>query len=235
MADIHEEIRSLTDLVDEVTRVGILLRGTRENPGLLQQLEKATLAGEAMVDRLGPVHGLTEKVEKLPARLVKLAHEETFRLGVRTAFTDLFEEVVEATRSAGIEITSRELESIIKRAAQSSSDAVFGEAAENAATVHRLQKEIENLKSQNLVLMNALSTKDDLSKEAINKMGDDLKGVSEKLASANSRRFGLSALGAAFALGIFMHGPVSSMVDSGFDTLRDMAKASAAAEKRSPW
>ena len=76
MADIHEEIRSLTELVDEVTKVSIMLRGTQAQPGLIQQLHEATGAAESMLDRLGPVHGLTEKVdglhdqfEKLPERM----------------------------------------------------------------------------------------------------------------------------------------------------------------------
>ncbi len=233
MADLHAEVRNLADLVEEVTKACVLLQGTQSHAGLLKQLVEATAAAQAMVDRLGPVHGLTEKVEKLPGRLVKLADEETFRLGVRTAFTDLFEEVVEATRSAGIEITSRELESIIKRAAQASSEAVFGEAAENAAKLHQLQTEYETLQSQNLVLMNTLSTKDELSEKVLDKLGDDLKGVSEKLVKANSRRFGFSGLLFAFAVGIFMHGPVNSVIDTGFDALREIAKAEAEKDHRS--
>lgn len=235
-ADHYKLASRFDEAAGKVDRVFDMLRGTEGSRGVIADLEAACIA-------LGPIAGgeleqkvaaLLRQAQALPERLVKIADEEGFRLGVRNTFTDLFEEVVEATRNAGIEITSRELESLLKRAAQAAGDTVFGDAALNAAKLSQAEKEIENLKSQNLVLMDTLSTREQLSEQAINKLGQDLGAVSEKLAAANSRRFGFYGLVAAFALGIFMHGHVTSMVDAGFDLLRETAKASAAAE-RSTW
>lgn len=241
MQELFADHYKLADRFDEVAgkvdRVFDMLRGSEGSRGVIADLEAACVA-------LGPIAGgeleqkvaaLLRQAQALPERLIKIADEEGFRLGVRTAFADLFEEVVEATRNAGIEITRRELESLIKSAAQAAGESVFGDAALNAAKLSQAEKEIDNLKTQNLVLMNTLSTSEGMSKAAMDKMGEDLKGVSEKLAAANSRRFGLSALSVAFAIGIFMHGPVNSMVDSGLELLRETAKASVAAEKRSIW
>ncbi|MFU6554498.1 hypothetical protein ACM79P_29460 [Pseudomonas aeruginosa] len=228
----------LADRFDEtagmIDRVFDMLRGSEGSRGVIAALQDAC-------DALSPIAGgeLEKKVaalirqsQALPERLVRIADEEGFRLGVRNAFTDLFEEVVEATRNAGIEITSRELESLVKRAAQAAGDTVFGDAALNAAKLSRAEKEVENLKAQNLVLMDTLSTREQLSEQAVDKLGKELGAVSEKLAAANSRRFGFSGLAAAFALGIYLHGPVISLVNAGIDLQRETAKAATAAERR---
>ncbi len=95
MADLHGEIRSLSDLADEVARVGILLRGTQTQPGLIQQLHEATIAGEAVADRLeiapelsAKVDGLKDQFQQLPGRLLAQADSLAFRAAVSRILTE---------------------------------------------------------------------------------------------------------------------------------------------------
>ena len=73
MSDIGGAIRSIDELVDEVTRLHVLLRGNRDYPGILEESVK-------LIDRLDGVAGhlasaslLSEQLGALPDRLLRSA------------------------------------------------------------------------------------------------------------------------------------------------------------------
>lgn len=155
MADIHEEIRSLTDLVDEVTRVGILLRGTRENPGLLQQLEKATIAGEAVADRLAiapalaaKVDGLQDQFQQLPERVLSKADSLGFRTAVSRIMTEEAGASIEKIQDVSLDRLDDEITHRMDRLA----DDLFGRKIEpalrNVEAIARLKQEREDYKGR---------------------------------------------------------------------------------------
>ncbi|AIG02412.1 MULTISPECIES: hypothetical protein [Pseudomonas] len=99
MSDIGGAIRSIDELVDEVTRLHVLLRGNRDYPGILEESVK-------LIDRLDGVAGhlasaslLSEQLGALPDRLLRSADDMQFRAALRESIAQvLADSIVDAKR-----------------------------------------------------------------------------------------------------------------------------------------
>lgn len=202
MADIHEEIRSLTELVDEVTKVSIMLRGTQAQPGLIQQLHEATSAAESMLDRLGPVHGLTEKVdglhdqfEKLPERVFSKADSLGFRTVVARIMTEETENSIEKLQDVNLDRLDDEITHRMDRLA----DDLFGRKIEpslkNLEAISRLKQEREDYKGRADKAEKALSDFQALSQKIEQSIIDQIERI--RLSSKKPNRLAATVIFAA--------------------------------------
>lgn len=203
MADIHEEIRSLTELVDEVTKVSIMLRGTQAQPGLIQQLHEATSAAESMLDRLGPVHGLTEKVdglhdqfEKLPERVFSKADSLGFRTTVARIMTEETGNSIEKLHDVSLDRLDDEITHRMDRLA----DDLFGRKIEpslkNVEAIARLKQDREAYRVRAENAEKALSDFQALSKKAEQSVIDQIERI--RVSATQPNRWAVFTM---FALG----------------------------------
>ena len=99
MSDIGGAIRSIDELVEEVTRLHVLLRGSEAYPGILEQA--SDLAGKlaSVRDQLGSAARLSEQLDALPERLLRSADDQQFKAALRESIAQvLADSIVDAKR-----------------------------------------------------------------------------------------------------------------------------------------
>ncbi|MFU3684639.1 hypothetical protein [Stutzerimonas nitrititolerans] len=99
MSDIGGAIRSIDELVEEVTRLHVLLRGSEAYPGILEQA--SDLAGKlaSVRDQLGSAARLSEQLDALPERLLRSADDQQFKAALRESIAQvLADAIVDARR-----------------------------------------------------------------------------------------------------------------------------------------
>lgn len=195
MGDIHEEIRSLTDLVDEVTRVGITLRGTQAQPGLIQQLQKATAAGEAVAEQLETAQALSGQIEKIPENMIAAVDTLDFRTAVARVLSD------EVIRSLGQlqDVSLDRLDEEVTRRAMKIAERVINEQVETplrlAASLARLKRERHTLALRAEKAEKTLADFQALSEKAEQSILDQIEHI--RLSSKKPSGFAASFLFAA--------------------------------------
>ena len=191
MADIHEEIRSLTDLVDEVTKVGIMLRGTQTQPGLIQQLRDASTAGEAVSERLETAHALRDQIEKFPDEVVSAVESLAFRTAAARVLAS------ETSRSMNQlqDVSLDRLDDQVTRQAIKIAEQVINQHVERplrlAASLARLKRERHTLALRAEKAEKALADLQALSDEARQSVIEEIKHIRDS--SKSNKPNGLAA------------------------------------------
>lgn len=191
MADIHEEIRSLTDLVDEVTKVGIMLRGTQTQPGLIQQLRDASTAGEAVAERLETAHGLRDQIEKFPDEVISVVESLAFR----TAAAHVLATETNRWMNQLQDVSLDHLDDEMTRRAMKIAEHVINQHVERplrlAASLARLKRERHTLALRAEKAEKALADFHALSDEAKQSIIEEIKHIRDS--SKSNKPNGLAA------------------------------------------
>lgn len=97
MSDIGGAIRSIDELVDEVTRLHALLRGSETYPGILEQGSDLAEKLSAVRDQLSNASRLSEQLDALPERLLRSADDQQFKAALRESIAQvLADSIVDA-------------------------------------------------------------------------------------------------------------------------------------------
>lgn len=202
MADLHAEVRNLADLVEEVTKVSVLLQGTQSNAGLLKQLVEATAAAQAMLDRLGPVHGLTEKVdglhdqfEKLPERVFSKADSLGFRTVVARIMTEETENSIEKLQDVSLDRLDDEMTRRGMKVAEKIINELVEPSLRLAASLARLKRERHTLEIRAAKAEKALSDFQALSQKTEQSIIDQIERI--RLSSKKPNRLAATVIFAA--------------------------------------
>lgn len=202
MADLHAEVRNLADLVEEVTKACIVIQGTQSNPGLLKQLIEVTDAAQAMVDRLGPVHGLTEKVdglhdqfEKLPERVFSKTDSLGFRTAVARIMTEETENSIEKLQDVSLDRLDDEITHRMDRLADDLFGRKIAPSLKNLEAISRLKQEREDYKGRAEKAEKALSDFQALSQKAEQSIMDQIERI--RLSSKKPNRLAAAVIFAA--------------------------------------
>lgn len=203
MADLHSEVRNLADLVEEVTKACVLLKGTETHPGLIQQIQKATAAGEDVAGRLEVVQalsakldGLSEQFQLLPDRLLSKVDSLAFRSAVSQIMTEETGTAIEKSQDATLD----HLESGITRMGDRLADDLFVRkfepAMRNLRTIDRLKQDREIFRVRAENAEKVLSDLQALSKKAEQSVIDQIERI--RVSATQPNRWALFAM---FALG----------------------------------
>lgn len=202
MADLHAEVRNLADLVEEVTKACIVIQGTQSNPGLLKRLIEVTDAAQAMVDRLGPVHGLTERVdglhdqfEKLPERVFSKADSLGFRTAVARIMTEETENSIEKLQDVSLDRLDDEITHRMDRLADDLFDRKIGPSLKNLEALARLKQDRENYRVRAENAEKALSDFQALSQKTEQSIIDQIERI--RLSSKKPNRLAVAFIFAA--------------------------------------
>lgn len=202
MADLHGEIRSLSDLVEEISVTRTMLQGTQAQPGLIQQLRDATAAAEQAAARLeiaqginAKVDGLSEQFEKLPDRLFSKVDSLTFRAAVSEIMSEETGTAIEKIQDATLD----HLESGVKRLADRLSDDLFTKRIEpamrNLEALARLKQDREDYRVRAKNAEKALSDFQALSQKAEQSIMDQIERI--RLSSKKPNRLAAAVIFAA--------------------------------------
>lgn len=203
MADLHSEVRNLADLVEEVTKACVLLKGTETHPGLIQQIQKATAAGEDVAGRLEVVQalsakldGLSEQFQLLPERLFSKVDSLAFRSAVSQIMTEETGSAIEKIQ----DITLDHLESGVTRLGDRLADDLFTRKIDPSLRslegVARLKQDREDYRVRAEKAEKALADHQALSEKAEQSVIDQIERI--RVSATQPNRWALFAM---FALG----------------------------------
>lgn len=205
MSDIGGAIRSIDELVEEVTLLHALLRGSEAYPGILEQA--SDLAGKlaSVRDQLGSAARLSEQLDALPDRLLRSADDQQFKAALRESIAQvLADAIVDARRHVqdeAAQVAIDELSAKVKLAMSQlgeSSAAYFAERnklkgqleaekAKNAALLEAEKQKLKAEKEMNAALNNRMKYFEEEKDASFKTLADDFIDASSRSASARVR------------------------------------------------
>lgn len=205
MSDIGGAIRSIDELVEEVTRLHVLLRGSEAYPGILEQA--SDLAGKlaSVRDQLGSAARLSEQLDALPDRLLRSADDQQFKAALRESIAQvLADAIVDARRHVqgeAAQVAIDELSAKVKVAMSQlgeSSAAYFAERnklkgqleaekAKNAALLEAEKQKLDAEKEMNAALNNRMKYFEEDKDASFKMLADDFVDASKRSASSRVR------------------------------------------------
>lgn len=94
MSDIGGAIRSIDELVEEATRLHVLLRGTDAYPGILAQASDLAESLKAVSGQLTSAAQLSEQLDALPERLLRSADDMQFKAALRESIAQVLSDSI---------------------------------------------------------------------------------------------------------------------------------------------
>ncbi|RNF58165.1 hypothetical protein EFK68_04710 [Pseudomonas aeruginosa] len=194
MSDIGGAIRSIDELVEEVTRLHVLLRGSEAYPGILEQA--SDLAGKlgSVRDQLGSAARLSEQLDALPDRLLRSADDQQFKAALRESIAQvLADSIVDAKRHVQDEAAQVALSAKVKLAMSQ-----LGESSANYfAERNQLKGLLEAEKAKSAALAERMKYFEQDKDNALRLLSAEFVQVSKRSGKARLIDFGL---GVAMAL-----------------------------------
>lgn len=184
MADIQEEIRSLTELLDEVTKASVMLRGTQANPGLIQQLYQATETAREMIERLGATQAISVQIKdlaasskELPEHLISNVDSAAFRAALSRVIVELTGAEIEKMQKVQIDHLFDELKFQSDRLAEDVFTKKIEPAFRSAEAIARLKQDREDYRVRAEKAEKALADFQGMSKKAEESIADQIERI----------------------------------------------------------
>lgn len=197
MSDIGGAIRSIDELVEEVTRLHVLLRGSEAYPGILEQA--SDLAGKlaSVRDQLGSAARLSEQLDALPDRLLRSADDQQFKAALRESIAQvLADAIVDARRHVQDEAAQVAIDELSAKVKVAMSQ--LGESSANfLAERNKLRGLLESEQIKSTQLAKRLEYFEQDKDNALRLLSADFVQVSKRSGKARLIDFGL---GVAMAL-----------------------------------
>ncbi|WP_301154416.1 hypothetical protein [Metapseudomonas otitidis] len=197
MSDIGGAIRSIDELVEEVTRLHVLLRGSEAYPGILVQA--SDLAGKlaSVRDQLGSAARLSEQLDALPERLLRSADDQQFKAALRESIAQvLADSIVDAKRHVQDEAAQVAIDELSAKVKLAMSQ--LGESSANYfAERNQLKGLLEAEKAKSAALAERMTYFEQDKDNALRLLSAEFVQVSKRSGKARLIDFGL---GVAMAL-----------------------------------
>lgn len=197
MSDIGGAIRSIDELVEEVTRLHVLLRGSEAYPGILEQA--SDLAGKlaSVRDQLGSAARLSEQLDALPERLLRSADDQQFKAALRESIAQvLADAIVDARRHVQDEAAQVAIDELSAKVKVAMSQ--LGESSANfLAERNKLRGLLESEQIKSTALAKRLEYFEQDKDNALRLLSAEFVQVSKRSGKARLIDFGL---GMAMAL-----------------------------------
>lgn len=197
MSDIGGAIRSIDELVEEVTRLHVLLRGSEAYPGILEQA--SDLAGKlaSVRDQLGSAARLSEQLDALPERLLRSADDQQFKAALRESIAQvLADSIVDAKRHVQDEAAQVAIDELSAKVKLAMSQ--LGESSANYfAERNQLKGLLEAEKAKSAALAERMKYFEQDKDNALRLLSAEFVQVSKRSGKARLVDFGL---GVAIAL-----------------------------------
>jgi hypothetical protein len=197
MSDIGGAIRSIDELVEEVTRLHVLLRGSEAYPGILEQA--SDLAGKlaSVRDQLGSAARLSEQLDALPERLLRSADDQQFKAALRESIAQvLADSIVDAKRHVQDEAAQVAIDELSAKVKLAMSQ--LGESSANYfAERNQLKGLLEAEKAKSAALAERMKYFEQDKDNALRLLSAEFVQVSKRSGKARLIDFGL---GVAMAL-----------------------------------
>ena len=197
MSDIGGAIRSIDELVEEVTRLHVLLRGSEAYPGILEQA--SDLAGKlaSVRDQLGSAAKLSEQLDALPERLLRSADDQQFKAALRESIAQvLADAIVDARRHVQDEAAQVAIDELSAKVKVAMSQ--LGESSANfLAERNKLRGLLESEQIKSTALAKRLEYFEQDNDNALRLLSAEFVQVSKRSGKARLIDFGL---GVAMAL-----------------------------------
>lgn len=197
MSDIGGAIRSIDELVEEVTLLHALLRGSEAYPGILEQA--SDLAGKlaSVRDQLGSAARLSEQLDALPDRLLRSADDQQFKAALRESIAQvLADAIVDARRHVQDEAAQVAIDELSAKVKLAMSQ--LGESSANYfAERNQLKGLLEAEKAKSAALAERMKYFEQDKDNALRLLSAEFVQVSKRSGKARLIDFGL---GVAMAL-----------------------------------
>lgn len=194
MSDIGGAIRSIDELVEEVTRLHVLLRGSEAYPGILEQA--SDLAGKlaSVRDQLGSAARLSEQLDALPDRLLRSADDQQFKAALRESIAQvLADSIVDAKRHVQDEAAQVAIEELSAKVKLAMSQ--LGESSANYfAERNQLKGLLEAEKAKSTALAERMKYFEQDKDNALRLLSAEFSQVSKRSGSARLIDVGVGAL-----------------------------------------
>lgn len=194
MSDIGGAIRSIDELVEEVTRLHVLLRGSEAYPGILEQA--SDLAGKlaSVRDQLGSAARLSEQLDALPDRLLRSADDQQFKAALRESIAQvLADSIVDAKRHVQDEAAQVAIEELSAKVKLAMSQ--LGESsASYFAERNQLKGLLEAEKAKSAALAERMKYFEQDKDNALRLLSAEFSQVSKRSGSARLIDVGVGAL-----------------------------------------
>ncbi|HBN8226403.1 TPA: hypothetical protein L3690_001850 [Pseudomonas aeruginosa] len=194
MSDIGGAIRSIDELVEEVTRLHVLLRGSEAYPGILEQA--SDLAGKlaSVRDQLGSAARLSEQLDALPDRLLRSADDQQFKAALRESIAQvLADSIVDAKRHVQDEAAHVAIEELSAKVKLAMSQ--LGESSANYfAERNQLKGLLEAEKAKSAALAERMKYFEQDKDNALRLLSAEFVQVSKRSGKARLVDFGLGVV-----------------------------------------
>lgn len=194
MSDIGGAIRSIDELVEEVTRLHVLLRGSEAYPGILEQA--SDLAGKlgSVRDQLGSAARLSEQLDALPDRLLRSADDQQFKAALRESIAQvLADSIVDAKRHVQDEAAQVAIDELSAKVKLAMSQ--LGESSANYfAERNQLKGLLEAEKAKSTALAERMKYFEQDKDNALRLLSAEFVQVSKRSGSARLIDVGVGAL-----------------------------------------
>jgi len=194
MSDIGGAIRSIDELVEEVTRLHVLLRGSEAYPGILEQA--SDLAGKlaSVRDQLGSAARLSEQLDALPDRLLRSADDQQFKAALRESIAQvLADSIVDAKRHVQDEAAHVAIEELSAKVKLAMSQ--LGESSANYfAERNQLKGLLEAEKAKSAALAERMKYFEQDKDNALRLLSAEFSQVSKRSGKARLVDFGLGVV-----------------------------------------
>jgi hypothetical protein len=194
MSDIGGAIRSIDELVEEVTRLHVLLRGSEAYPGILEQA--SDLAGKlaSVRDQLGSAARLSEQLDALPERLLRSADDQQFKAALRESIAQvLADSIVDAKRHVQDEAAQVAIEELSAKVKLAMSQ--LGESSANYfAERNQLKGLLEAEKAKSAALAERMKYFEQDKDNALRLLSAEFVQVSKRSGKARLVDFGLGVV-----------------------------------------
>lgn len=194
MSDIGGAIRSIDELVEEVTLLHALLRGSEAYPGILEQA--SDLAGKlaSVRDQLGSAARLSEQLDALPDRLLRSADDQQFKAALRESIAQvLADAIVDARRHVQDEAAQVAIDELSAKVKVAMSQ--LGESSANfLAERNKLRGLLESEQIKSTQLAKRLEYFEQDKDNALRLLSSEFANVSKRSASARLIDVGVGAL-----------------------------------------
>lgn len=194
MSDFGGAIRSIDELVEEVTRLHVLLRGSEAYPGILEQA--SDLAGKlaSVRDQLGSAARLSEQLDALPERLLRSADDQQFKAALRESIAQvLADAIVDARRHVQDEAAQVAIDELSAKVKVAMSQ--LGESSANfLAERNKLRGLLESEQIKSTQLAKRLEYFEQDKDNALRLLSSEFANVSKRSGSARLIDVGVGAL-----------------------------------------